>query len=213
MAGVCTGKSRPHVKSCPQVPITEAGLSVSLKNNVSRTQYAEHIQLLRALGSSDVNKLPDTVDTLKRQVLESMPTIKMWATKDLALNPKKLSSSRRITSMMAGENPTQDLFFLDTIDLFRRIAASDLSKKMHHGIAHLVDNPTEVWHSMQWASSIRTTSGDFTFYRPSHHHHDAAPCCPMRSFSGTGPAPFAVRSLTIVQEMERPGHQDEPSQP
>ncbi|KAI0483356.1 hypothetical protein GGR56DRAFT_663844 [Xylariaceae sp. FL0804] len=35
---------------------------------------------------------------------------------------------------------------------------------MHFGIAALVDNPTEAWHSTQWASSIRTTSGEFAYY-------------------------------------------------
>jgi hypothetical protein len=31
-------------------------------------------------------------------------------------------------------------------------------------MADLVDNPTEAWHSMQWAGSVRTTSGVFVWY-------------------------------------------------
>ncbi|KAI0550499.1 hypothetical protein F4679DRAFT_572871 [Xylaria curta] len=35
---------------------------------------------------------------------------------------------------------------------------------MHFGMAKLVDNPSEAYHSTQWAASIRTTSGEFSYY-------------------------------------------------
>ncbi|KAI0192419.1 hypothetical protein F4808DRAFT_475793 [Astrocystis sublimbata] len=35
---------------------------------------------------------------------------------------------------------------------------------MYFGMAKLVDSPTEVYHSAQWAGSIRTTLGEFVYY-------------------------------------------------
>jgi hypothetical protein len=38
---------------------------------------------------------------------------------------------------------------------------------MHFGLGEFRDNPTELWHSHAWRSSIRTTSGQFAHYTPS----------------------------------------------
>lgn len=40
-------------------------------------------------------------------------------------------------------------------------------KKIHIGMAHFVDRPTELWHSKAWASSIRTSSGEFATWSSS----------------------------------------------
>jgi hypothetical protein len=137
-------------------------------NGVSRKQYATQLELFKLLGrdADKVNRLPDSLDTLKRHVRESLPHIDMRTVKDLPLNPKKLSSSRQVTAMTTGENPTQDLFFLNPVDFLSRIEGSQLAKGMHYGLADLVDSPIEAWHSMQWAGSVRTTSGVFVWYPP-----------------------------------------------
>lgn len=36
--------------------------------------------------------------------------------------------------------------------------------RVHPGLAHFVDSPSELWHGLVWGSSIRTTSGEFTRY-------------------------------------------------
>ncbi|KAK4232710.1 hypothetical protein C8A03DRAFT_39693, partial [Achaetomium macrosporum] len=136
-------------------------------HGVSRKQYAAQLQLLKMLGPVEkVRQLPESLDTLKRHVRESLPHIDMRTAKDLPLNPKKLSSSRTVTAIMTGENPTQDLFFLNPVDFLARIQGSQLAGNMHYGMAELVDQPTELWHSMQWAGSVRTTSGEFAYYPP-----------------------------------------------
>ncbi|KAH6613526.1 hypothetical protein F5144DRAFT_654050 [Chaetomium tenue] len=137
-------------------------------NGVSRKQYATQLELFKLLGrdADKVNRLPDSLDTLKRHVRESLPHIDMRTVKDLPLNPKKLSSSRQVTAMTTGENPTHDLFFLNPVDFLSRIEGSQLAKGMHYGLADLVDSPIEAWHSMQWAGSVRTTSGVFVWYPP-----------------------------------------------
>lgn len=136
-------------------------------HSVSRKQYSTLLQLLKLLGHSDkISRLPDSLDTLKRHVRESIPRIDTRVVKDLPLNPKKLSSSRMLSAIMSGESPTQDLFFLNPVDLLRRILSSRISSTLHFGMAQLVDNPSEAWHSMQWAGSVRTTSGEFAYYPP-----------------------------------------------
>ncbi|EAQ83506.1 hypothetical protein CHGG_09910 [Chaetomium globosum CBS 148.51] len=78
----------------------------------------------------------------------------------------ELRALDRVTAMTTGENPTQDLFFLNPVDFLSRIEGSQLAKGMHYGLADLVDSPIEAWHSMQWAGSVRTTSGVFVWYPP-----------------------------------------------
>lgn len=140
-------------------------------HGVSRKQYAAHLQIFSLLGPVDkINRLPKSLDTLKRHVQESIPHIELRVVRNLPLNPKKLSSSRQVAAMATGESPTQDLFFLNLVDFLGRIQGSQLTGNMHYGMADLVDSPTEAWHSMQWAGSVRTTSGDFGFYPPPPVH-------------------------------------------
>jgi hypothetical protein len=37
-------------------------------------------------------------------------------------------------------------------------------QQLHQGMAEYHDAPTELWHSHAWASSIRTTAGQFAHY-------------------------------------------------
>lgn len=143
-----------------------------IDNSISRQQYTSLKQILELLkegdGIAQIGRLPDTVDTLKRHTREELPHLDIRS-KEVMLNPKKLSSSRRQTALIAGkdpEKPSQDLFFMDPINLWGRVLSSKLTEKMHFGMALLVDNPTEAWHSLQWAGMIRSTSGEFVFYPP-----------------------------------------------
>jgi hypothetical protein len=54
------------------------------------------------------------------------------------------------------------LYWYDPIELVRTIlSATSLTEKMHFGLAHIVDKPTEYWHSEAWASSCLSTSGKY----------------------------------------------------
>lgn len=133
---------------------------------VSRTQYTalrEVMNLLKQDGLSLLDRLPDTVDTLKRHVHEDRPHIELRQ-KEVALQPTKLPSSRRAAALINDRQLSQNLYYFNPIDLMQRILSSSLVSSMHFGLAELVDTPTEAWHTMQWASSIRTTSGQFALY-------------------------------------------------
>jgi hypothetical protein len=53
------------------------------------------------------------------------------------------------------------LNFFDPPTLFKNIAASEISKRVHSGPGLIVDEPTELYHSHAWLSSVRSTSGRF----------------------------------------------------
>ncbi|RYC54491.1 hypothetical protein CHU98_g11716 [Xylaria longipes] len=163
-----------------------------IRNGVSRKEYAmlkEMFNLLKiGQGVTKLDKLPNTVDTLKRYVKEELPLLQMRSY-PVALNPDKLPSSRLRAAEVAGsvvdqpkqdmffsrlraaevagsvvDQPKQDMFFFNPIEFFKSILASKLADSMHFGMAKFVDNPSEAYHSTQWAASIRTTSGDFAYY-------------------------------------------------
>ncbi|KAI1494442.1 hypothetical protein F5X96DRAFT_560289 [Biscogniauxia mediterranea] len=155
-----------------------------IRQGVSRKEYSmlkEILALLKSLeGLAKIDTLPDTVDTLKRHVKEELPLMEMRS-QSIVLNPDKLPSSRLHAAQVAGKDevPVQDLFFMNPVDLFKRLLSSQLANEMHFGMAKLVDNPTEAWHSMQWAASIRTTSGDFAYYPPAPDAETTAPRDPI----------------------------------
>ncbi|KAK1777635.1 hypothetical protein QBC45DRAFT_330302, partial [Copromyces sp. CBS 386.78] len=41
---------------------------------------------------------------------------------------------------------------------------SDTTKDIYKGIAHLVDNPTELHHTLYWSNSMRTTSSEYVYF-------------------------------------------------
>ncbi|RYC62816.1 hypothetical protein CHU98_g3384 [Xylaria longipes] len=139
------------------------------RNGVSRKQYIMMKEIFALLkkgeGVNKLNKLPETVDTLKRYVREELPLLEIRS-QLVALNPDKLPSSRLHAAQIGGniDQPKQDMYFFNPIELFKNILASTLAKSMHFGMAMLVDNPTEAYHSAQWAGSVRTTSGEFPYY-------------------------------------------------
>ncbi|KAJ8132205.1 hypothetical protein O1611_g1419 [Lasiodiplodia mahajangana] len=141
-----------------------------IRNGVSRKEYAMLKEMLELLkdgeGIQKLDKLPTTVDTLKRYVKEELPLLEIRS-QPVALNPDKLPSSRLRAAEVAGsivDQPKQDMFFFNPIEFFKSIFASKLAASMHFGMAKLVDNPSEAYHSAQWAASIRTTSGEFAYY-------------------------------------------------
>ena len=57
--------------------------------------------------------------------------------------------------------PTMRLSFFDPITMFKNIVASDILRRTHIGPGLFVDNPTELFHSHAWLSSVRSTSGHY----------------------------------------------------
>jgi hypothetical protein len=139
------------------------GLWVSSLFNIAclthcKTLGYQHIDLsLRVDGASPdyqgftrwparVQNLPTNITVLKAFVREQLPLTKMRV-KTILLLPEK----------QVRDKLTEDLYFIDPVKLVETILSSDVAQKMHFGLAHRVNNPTELFRSKAWASSIRTT--------------------------------------------------------
>ncbi|KAI8171048.1 hypothetical protein KHU50_005759 [Colletotrichum sp. SAR 10_65] len=146
--------------------------------DINRPQYAgivEVMSLLRAPGGEDeplkeVSALPNQLATIKSRVSRRMPLIDMRKA-EVPLNVEKLrteTATRKAEAAAAaarGEDPkppTANLHIIDPVNLFKAVLSSDIAEnQMHTGLAWFVDDPTELYHAHCWASSVRTTSGEF----------------------------------------------------
>ena len=107
--------------------------------------------------------LPLKLDTLKRQVRRHIPLLRLLR-KALPVTIEKQPSMAERKKGVRQRLQIKRLawqYFYDPVDLISTIlSASRLREKMFFGMAEYVDEPTELWHSSAWGSSIRATSGD-----------------------------------------------------
>ncbi|OXV05527.1 hypothetical protein Egran_06705, partial [Elaphomyces granulatus] len=131
---------------------------------VSRSQYAALLQILLILENiGPIRRLPKTLDHLKKQFWAQFPLLPMRRKKIPVVSTKlpTLSAAERGLVNFA----TCSLYFQDPIALLTNMARSPKFRStMHHGMAHFVDEPAELWESSSWPSSIRSTSGEFARY-------------------------------------------------
>ena len=146
------------------------------KSACSRADYVrlrEVLQLSKAstegeaveLNPSTVDTLPLKLDTLKRQLRRHIPLLQVMRKplpvvieKQPSLPHQEKGMDRQRIERLSWQ------YWYDPVNLIRTIlSASRLRKKMFFGMAHYVDEPTELWESRAWGSSIRTTSGDVCY--------------------------------------------------
>ena len=119
----------------------------------------------QTMDEESVATLPLKLDSLKRQIRRHIPLLQLMRkpldvviTKQPSLEQRKKGARRHTIQRMAWQ------YWYDPLDLIRTIlSATYLTEKMHFGMAQYVDEPTELWHSLAWGSSIRTTSGDVCY--------------------------------------------------
>lgn len=108
--------------------------------------------------------LPLKLDTLKQQVRRHIPLLRLLR-KALTVTYEKQPSMAERRKGVRQRVQIERLawqYWYDPVDLISMIlSAPRLREKMFFGMAEYVDEPTELWHSPAWGSSIRATSGDF----------------------------------------------------
>lgn len=136
---------------------------------INRTQYAalcEVMVLLKVKGRphTEIQALPNQLSTLKNKVSQRFPLLDMRKA-EIPLRVEKLPTERATRKLdeqqRTGKEITADLHFVDPFSLFKTFLTSDVANAMHSGLAHFVDEPNELYHSHSWASSVRTTSGQY----------------------------------------------------
>ena len=134
--------------------------------SMSRTEFASLRQILSMIKDiSQIHKLPNSLDTLKRHLTKELPLLPLRK-KAIPLVADKLATEKALRKSTQNEQgiPTEDLYFFDPIYLYKAFMSSDIANTMHTGFAEYHDSPTELYHSRAWASSVRTTSGQYSHY-------------------------------------------------
>jgi hypothetical protein len=134
------------------------------KSGASREDYVrfrEVINLSQTIaGSANPIELPAKLDTLKRHVRGHLPMLRLLRKAVPVLIEKQPSLPAKEKTLQRIQRSSW-LYWYDPIDLVKTISsASALVERTHFGLAHLVDEPVEYWHSRAWASSCISSSGE-----------------------------------------------------
>ncbi|KAF6223757.1 hypothetical protein HO173_013218 [Letharia columbiana] len=110
----------------------------------------------------DMHTLPLKLDTLKRQIRRHIPLLQLLRKPLTVMIEKQPSLPQREKGMQRQSIERQAWqYWYEPLDLIRTIlSATYLREKMFFGMAQYVDEPTELWQSHAWGSSIRSTSGE-----------------------------------------------------
>ena len=124
---------------------------------ISHATYTGLQEVLQLATMDNLHSLPKDIRALQRRLRGQLPLLQMHS-RSLRLDPGKIACGRSIN---------QRMFFFDIEDIIGAILnTNNIRSKMYFGMAELVDEPQELWHSMMWAESIRSCSGDFARYYP-----------------------------------------------
>ena len=129
------------------------------KWDVTREQWVDFRSMLHLLQNvpPEVAALPARVDTLKANLDQQLPLI--------TIRSRELDLDVNLLQTRSGQNPKrrkEEIGLFDMKAFFRSLLQADtIMKRAHIGMAAIVDQPTEFWHSNSWGGSNRTTSGCF----------------------------------------------------
>jgi hypothetical protein len=150
----------------PNMSQLEMALGIFADNTgMSRTEWAALRQILTLVDHPMIQRLPNSLTTLKRHLSRELPLLPMRK-KSIPLAAEKIATEKALRKSIQteGDTPMEDLYFFDPTHLYKAFMSSDIAANMHSGMAEYHDFPTELHHSPCWASSIRTTSGCFAHY-------------------------------------------------
>jgi len=122
---------------------------------ISHTTYVGLREVLQLATKDNLRSLPKDIRTLQKGLREQLPLLPIHS-RLMRLDPGKIACGRSIN---------QRMFFFDMEEMIGAILnTNSIRSKMYFGMAQLVDEPQELWHSEMWAESIRSCSGDFARY-------------------------------------------------
>ena len=150
----------PHdTKPLSMSPFDAAVRLFVQKWNVTREQWIDFRSMLYLLRNvpPEVAALPARVDTLKANFDQQLPLI--------TIRSRELDLDVNLLQTRSGQNPKrckEEIGLFDMKAFFKTLLQADtIMKRAHIGMAAIVDQPTEFWHSNSWGGSNRTTSGRF----------------------------------------------------
>jgi hypothetical protein len=107
--------------------------------------------------------LPRKLDTLKRHIRGHLPMMRLLRKAIPVILEKQATLPTREKQFHCIERMSW-IYWYDPKNLISMIlSATELIDRMHFGMALVVDEPTEYYHSQCWGSSNLTTSGEFAY--------------------------------------------------
>ena len=170
----------PHLQNTSlAMSLFEQGLAVYADTRgMSRSDYTALRELLALIKAENgethpaIARLPMTLDSIKHHLRSRLPLPHMRKV-EIPLKVQKLPTdtatrkrdfkgkAKQGKNDMKQEVVMSTLHFIDPTSLFQSIVSSDILSDMHTGPALFVDEPTELFHSHAWASSVRASSGKY----------------------------------------------------
>lgn len=126
------------------------------KEGIKGRAYLGLVEILRLINVADVKQLPNRLSTLQRWCRKQLPLPSIHG-KKIPVRAEKQPSG----TIKRAEG---QVHYLDIRVLVSLILSSHKQADFHTGMAEIVDNPSEYWHSPSWGSSIRTCGDDFVRY-------------------------------------------------
>ncbi|WEW61081.1 hypothetical protein PRK78_006570 [Emydomyces testavorans] len=135
------------------------------QSGISRQQYTALREVLNSVEDINTLKaLPNGLSDLKKKCQSQFPILPIRST-SISVVPRQLPTLSAVNRESLKALSQLDMFFQDPVALLEVLAQSPaFHHKIHIDMAELVDEPTELWQSFSWGSSIRCTSGDFAQY-------------------------------------------------
>ena len=129
------------------------------KWHMSREQYQDFKGIMRLVRPSDLDALPVNLQVMRDSLDKTLPLLRQRK-RELQLNQAKIPTRHK---------HKEDIVLFDMLGVLTRLLHSDTVKQRgYFGMAEIVDEPQEFFHSDSWASSNRTTSGEFAMLRRSN---------------------------------------------
>ncbi|ROW07924.1 hypothetical protein VMCG_03429 [Cytospora schulzeri] len=109
----------------------------------------------------DILKMPTLPPSLKPEERTKFEAYKakVRAADEEAKNKRGKKAKGKAVAPEKLPDLSMKLTFFDPISIFKNLVASDIFRNAHQGPAHFVDEPTELFQSHAWASSVRASGG------------------------------------------------------
>ena len=127
------------------------------KEHLTQRAYNRLSEVLQLVTSvANLHSLLHTLRTLQQRCRRQLPLPLLHKTIVPVKHAKQPSGLRN--SIHSG------MYFFDMRILLATVLSTTKKHVFHTGMADIVDNPTEYWHSRLWGFSIRTCSQDYVVY-------------------------------------------------
>ena len=135
------------------------------QSGISQQYYESLWQILQSLEDvTQLQSLPSSLSSLKEKAKSTIPILPVRRTPLSVVSlqlPTLSAAERHLAESTQGAN----LFFQDPVALLTALLKSPIFRKgLHIGMAEIVDEPTELWQSWSWGSSVKCSSGQFAVY-------------------------------------------------